>query len=82
MGVRSAYSPMAAWSFVGTSAMTCSTFPASPATIPAAMAAGMPFFPPVLGTTTLFTFLMIFPEMSASIRSGRAPSSSRSRAAA
>ena len=30
MGVRSAYSPMAAWSFVGTSAMTCRHLPGVP----------------------------------------------------
>ena len=33
----------------------------SPATIPAAAAAGIPFMPPVFGTITLFTFLIILP---------------------
>ena len=65
----------------GTEAMTWRTFPASPATMPAATAVRMPFPPPVLGTTTLLTFLMILPEISARTRSGGAPSTSRSRAA-
>ena len=62
--------------------MTCSAASASPATMPAATAAGMPFRPPVLGTTTLLAFFIMFPETSQSTRSGAAPSSARSRAAA
>ena len=42
----------------------------------------VPFSPPELGTTTLFTFLMILPETSARILSGQTPRMSRSRAAA
>ena len=73
MGVASAYAPMAACLAAGTSAMTCSSRAASPATTPAAMAAAMPLRPPVLGTTTHLTFLMMLPEISAlDARGGRA----------
>ena len=41
--------------------ITSKTKEASPPTIPAATAASIPRSPPVFGTTTLFTFLMIFP---------------------
>ena len=41
--------------------------------MPAAAAAGMPRSPPVPGTNTLFTFLIMFPLASTSMRSARAP---------
>ena len=62
--------------------MTCKIFSALPETTPAAMAAWMPLRPPVLGTTTLLTFLMMLPDTSATIRSGAAPRMARIRAAA
>ena len=42
----------------------------------------MPCAPPVLGTTTLLTFLMMFALAATSMRSGSAPSASRAFAAA
>ena len=42
-------------------------------TTPAAMAVSMPFIPPVLGTTTLLTFLIMLPLTAAVILSGSAP---------
>ena len=50
--------------------------------IEAAAAASIPLSPPVWGTTTLFAFLMMLPHAETARRSGRAPSSSRARAAA
>ena len=47
------------------------------ATIPAVMAAGIPFRRSVFGTITLFTFLMIFPLNPARIETGSSPSASR-----
>ena len=41
--------------------MTSNTFSVIPATTPAPILEGIPFKPPVLGTTTLLTFLIIFP---------------------
>ena len=73
---------MAAWRLWGTEEMTWSSLSASPATMPTAMAALMPLSPPVLGTTTLFTFLRMLPETSASTFSGAAPSTWWSLAAA
>ena len=46
-----------------------------------AAAVSMPRRPPVLGTTTLFTFLMIFPLASTWMRSGSSPSTDRATAA-
>ena len=57
------------------SAMTSSCFSGLPATIPAATAASIPFIPPVLGTMTLFTFLIIFPLTSTLTCEGFFPSS-------
>ena len=73
---------MSGWSWAGTWEITWRIRSGSPATTPAATAARMPLSPPVLGTMTLFTFLMILPDTSARIFSGRAPSTARSRAAA
>ena len=61
---------------------TSSSFDASPATIPAATATATPRSPPVLGTTTLFTFFKILPLTATSARAGIAPSVSRASAAA
>ena len=61
---------------------TSSWASASPATMPAAAAAGMPRSPPVWGTTTLLTFLMMLPLTSTSTRSGSAPRTLRALAAA
>ena len=47
-----------------------------------AAAASIPFSPPVLGTVTLLTFLMMLPLTSSSTPSGWTPSSSRALAAA
>ena len=65
-----------------TSAMTSSCFSDLPPTIPAAAAAWMPFSPSVLGTTTLFTFLMMLPLTPISTLSGISPRISRALAAA
>ncbi len=51
-------------------AITSNALLASPATIPAATAASIPFKPFVLGTTTLLTFLIIFPLTSTKHRLG------------
>ena len=61
---------------------TSSSASASPPTIPAAAAAGIPCSPPVWGTTTLLTFLMMLPLTSISRRSGTAPRTARALAAA
>ena len=63
-------------------ASTCSSAEASPAATPAAAAAGRPLSPPVFGTTTLLTFLMMLPLASTSTRSGMTPRVSRAFAAA
>ena len=72
---------MASRSFSATWEITCSCTSGSPATSPAAAAASMPLRYPVLGTTTLFTFLMMFPLHSTRHRSGRAPRAWRTLAA-
>ena len=65
-----------------TEAITSSSLEASPATIPAAAAAGIPFKCPVLGTITDFTFLMMLPLACTRTRSGISPKISRATAAA
>ena len=55
--------------------------PLSLALIPAAAAASIPFRPSVLGTTTLFTFLIIFPLASTRQSSGTQPKTARALAA-
>ena len=65
-----------------TSEMTSSSFSAEPAMMPAATAASMPFRCPVLGTITLFTFLMMLPLTCSCTLSGSTPSTSRAFAAA
>ena len=61
---------------------TSSSRSARPAARPAAAAASMPFSPPVLGTVTAFTFLMILPLTSTRQRSGTVPNAIRALAAA
>ena len=61
--------------------MTSSLADSSPPSTPMAAAVSMPRRPPVLGTTTLFTFLMIFPLASTWMRSGSSPSTDRATAA-
>ena len=63
-------------------ASTSSSAAASPATMPADAAARMPLSPPVCGTTTLLTFLMMLGLTDRSTVSGRHPSVSRASAAA
>ena len=81
ISVASKYSWICFVSSSVTLASTCSSASASPATMPTAMAASMPRRPPVLGTTTDFTFFRMFPLISASTFSGLPPSTSRSFAA-
>ena len=69
------------WASV-TSEMTSSALPAWPATMPAAAAASMPFMPPVLGTMTLLTFLMMLLLTPSQTEPGSWPSTSRALAAA
>ena len=56
-----------------TAEMTCSSLSGSPAAMPAAAAAFRPFSPPVFGTMTLLTFLMMLPLTQISTSSGSAP---------
>ena len=65
-----------------TSAMTSNTLSGLPATMPAATEAFSPFKPPVLGTMTLFTFLMMLPEATITTRLGMVPNTLRAFAAA
>ena len=81
MGVSAAKRSMSRiWSGV-TFPSASSPAPSSPATMPAATAARMPFWPPVLGTVTLLTFLMMFPLTCARTRSGIRPRACRALAA-
>ena len=64
------------------SALVPSSSAGPAAAAPAAAAAWIPRSPPVCGTTTLLTFLMMLPLTSATIRSGLAPSASVAFAAA
>ena len=52
---------------------TCKPASASPASAPMAAAASMPRSPPVFGTMTLLTFLMILPLAATSISDGSIP---------
>ncbi len=82
ISVRSRYALICGRDDSAMDAMTCKPREASPAAMPAAAAASIPFIPPVCGTVTLLTFLMILPLASISTCLGSAPSSSRARAAA
>jgi hypothetical protein len=55
-------------------------FSASPKQMPAATAVRSPFRPPVCGTITLLTFLMMFPLTVSTTRSGSLPSVCRASA--
>ena len=76
------YARMSAICSSVTSLRTSSSFSSRPAMMPAAAAAAMPCIEPVCGTTTLLTFLMIFPLTSIRTRYGRLPSTARACAAA
>ena len=82
MGVSARYCRMAACSPSPMEESTSSSRAGSPAAMPAAAAAGMPRSPPVLGTNTLFTFLMMFPLASTSMRWAGRPKVWRATAAA
>ena len=80
-GVFSMYAPSAAFASSLICEITSSPALSSPPSAPAHTAAAMPRLPPVLGTTTLLTFLMMLPLASTAIRSGVAPSAARATAA-
>ena len=82
MGVFSRNSFMTAIPSFSTLAITSSSLSGSPATIPAAAAAGMPFKWSVLGTITDFTFLMMLPLAPITTLSGSSPSTFLATAAA
>ena len=82
MGVLSRKRRISAFCSSVTSEITSRARPAWPPTMPAAAAASIPFIPPVLGTMTLLTFLMMLLLTPSQTWPGSLPSTSRALAAA